>query len=240
MKDQQELVVRENELPAPPNILSVISEAVSNPDLDVEKMERLLGMYERVTAKEAEKAFFAAVARVKPKLPQIQQNGVIYNKGVEQSRYALLEDIDETITPLLAEEGLSFSFNEEGVGEFGRTFSARLAHKDGHTETKRLTLALDTSGAKNNTQASGSTVAYAMRYLIKMHLNIVERGQDTGGLALDPISEEQARDLRAELDSLGANIPKFLQWMGVESIETIPKRDWQKAMSGLEARRRKA
>ncbi len=42
-------------------LIEVISRAASDPTVDVNKLERLMEMHERITAREAEKAFNAAM-----------------------------------------------------------------------------------------------------------------------------------------------------------------------------------
>jgi hypothetical protein len=213
--------------------LEVINQAIINPATDVDKAERLMAMYERIVEREARTEFMAALARLQESLPQIKKDGRIIVRGEQRSSYATLERIDTVIKPLLAVEGFSFSFDEDAVGDGGRQFSAKLSHKQGHSETRRLTVALDTSGSKNDVQAMGSTTAYARRYLIKMHLNIVEVGEDTDGEDPTPISPEQALDLHSLIDEVGAKTQKVLDFLQYPSIEAIPQREYEKTVKAL-------
>lgn len=226
--------------PAPADILAVISQAVSDPRLDVGKMERLLAMYKEVTEENRKVAFAAAKARLKAKLPQIDKLGRIVVKGQERSRYAKYEDIDVIISPLMAEEGFSFSFDSESKDGRLYEISATLTHREGHSETKRVLVPLDANDFRTNVQSVGSTISYGKRYLVKMHLNLVERDEDDDGNGGNkPITKDQALDLQAKIEEVGADKRRFLDFLGVESLEDITSKDFKKALNALESKRRK-
>lgn len=215
-----------------------IIEAVTRGDMPVETVERLVALSEKMMEQRRRQAYAEAMARLQAKLPQISKEGRIDVSGQTRSRYSRLEDIDIAIKPLLAEEGFSFSFNEESAEGQVRRFSGKLSHKDGHFETKFITLPLDTSGSKNSVQSAGSTTTYAIRYLIKMHLNIVEKGEDTDANSLEPITDEQVKDLISLATEVKANKDALFQILGVQKWEDILSRDYDKAVRALEMKRR--
>ena len=72
-------------------------------------------------------------------------------KGVVQSTFAKYEDIDDVIRPLLIQNGFSLRFNSrESNGKV--VITGTLAHRDGHSITDEIPLAIDASGSKNNVQ----------------------------------------------------------------------------------------
>ena len=152
-------------------LLSVIAAAARDPNVDIDKMERLLAMQERVQARDAKIAYTSALAAMQPKLPTITRRGTITitdkndRKTVIQSTpYALWEDINDGVRPMLAEHGFALSFRS-GMTEDGRlTVTGILSHRDGHQEENTITLAHDSSGSKNAVQAVGSSMAYGKRY----------------------------------------------------------------------------
>jgi len=227
---------------APPqNLLAVIAKAVSNPDLDVAKMERLLAMHREIVQEDRRVAFAAAMARLQAKLPQITKEGRIVVKGTERSRYARIEDIDVAIRPLLAGEGFSLSFDTESKDGKSFLISAKLSHDQGHEETKSILLPMDASDYRSNVQSIGSTVSYGKRQLIKLHLNLIERDEDDDGSGgAQPITESQAADLEAMLTEVKADKGKFLVFMGVGEVKDILARDMKKATNALEVKRRNA
>ena len=140
-------------------ILSVIARAASDPSVDIDKMERLLQMQERVLARASEAEFSTALAMMQPSLPSIEENGAIKNReGQVQSTYPLWEDINDAIKPHLSKHGFALSFR---VAEReGKTIvTGVLSHKSGHRETTDVTLPADTSGSKNAVQPWGATQA---------------------------------------------------------------------------------
>ncbi len=226
----------------PESLLEVIARAVADPRMDVEKMSRLLDMHERIMADQRKTAFMAAMSRLQSKLPQIRKDGRIVVKGTERSRYARIEDIDVAIRPLLAEEGFAFSFDCKPTDDPKLfMFYGELSHREGYSVMKTFPLPMDKSDYRSDVQSMGSSESYAKRRLIKMHLNIVERGEDDGGQGGDkPITENQATDLKAMMTdaTIKADTTLFLKFMGVEKVENILARDLQKAINMLEAKRR--
>lgn len=224
---------------SPTSVLEIIQQAVATKQ-DVETLRGLFELQRDFMRMQAEQAFHAAMARLQAKLPQVNKYGVGKN-----SKFAKLEDIDRIIRPLLAEEGFSFSFDEEAHSEKTITFVAKISHQQGHSEVKRLTVPID-AAAKNREgnavrpaiQDAGSTVSYARRYLIKMHLNIIETNEDTDGNPTKTISPEQAADIEAMLQEVKGDRAGFLKYMGVAAIGEILERDHKKAIESLNAKRR--
>ena len=87
-------------------IIQVIERAAMNPNVDIDKMERLLQMQERIMERQAKASYMAALAEMQPDLPEIPENG----KGHGNIKYALWEDINELIKPVLGNHGFSLSF----------------------------------------------------------------------------------------------------------------------------------
>ena len=236
----EEIVRQETVAIAPASLLQVIAAAVADPRCDVEKMRALFELQKDIQAEEHRIVFTSAMARLHAALPQITK----YGKG-KNNKFAKLEDIDVIIRPILKEFGFSFSFDEQSHDDKTVTFVAKLTHEDGHFETKRLTVPMD-SAAKNRDgnairpaiQDAGSTVSYARRYLIKMHLNLIEADEDTDGEPVVFLTEDQAKDLEALGSEVKANWREFLKWMGVAKTTEIPVRDLRKAIEGLETKRR--
>lgn len=230
----------------PKNILGVITQAVENyKDLDVNKMERLLSMYERLKAEERRAEFAQAMSTLQASLPRIEKRGV---NAFTKTPYALYEDLDTAIKPCLVENGFSLSFNEESREGLLVRFSIRATHRNGHYEERFLTVSTD-EAAKNSrgtatrtaTQDDGSTTAYARRYLVKMLLNLVEVGEDTDGAgeAGECITEDQAKDIQALIDEVKADTKRFLKYAKVESISKIRKGDFERIIKKLEDSRRR-
>src|SRR5215469_10730299 len=100
---------------SPSPVLAMIERVALDPRADSEKLDRMMAMYQRLKAKEAELALNGAKGRILKKLAGIK---IVKNRPVvpesdkagpqkrtlEAFRYAPLEEIDKHLRPLLAEE----------------------------------------------------------------------------------------------------------------------------------------
>lgn len=216
-------------------LLGIIGAAVNSPEVDAEKVERLLKVYQTVTEDKRRTAFYEALARLQADLPQIRRSGKIVDNKGGLRKYAKLEDLHNAIQPLLQREGFAFSFNEKAVNPNGTLFeiSGTLSHKDGHAETKVITVPFDKSPYRTDIQSRGSSQSYAHRYLIKMHLNIVEHNEDDdgSGISVTPITKAQIAELKSQLAEAKIRDQAFLKYMKVDGFEQIKLADWQKAQN---------
>lgn len=216
-------------------IVHMIERAARDPAVDIDKMERLLQMQERVMARQAKAAYDSALADMQPKLPVIGRRGKIEIRAkdakgertgpVQQSTaYALWEDINEGIRPVLAEHGFALSFRV-GLAEDGRiTVTGILSHREGHREETTITLMHDSSGSKNAVQAVGSSTSYGKRYTAGALLNFTSRGEDDDGKAAgaEPtITDEQVAELSKLLIDTKSDLTRFLKAIKLESLTEI-------------------
>ena len=211
--------------PAPPAPVSdaeafirMIERAARDPNVDIDKMERLLQMQERVISRNAKTAYNAAFARMQPELPSIEKKGKS-NSGL----YGKWEDIQAGIQPVLARHGFALSF-KVNVAPGAITVTAILHHEDGHDDSTDLMLPVDASGHKNNVQAVGSSVSYGKRYAACALLNIRVGGEDDDGKAAgneETISDAQVQQLRDLIKEVGADEDRFLRYINVDSLGDI-------------------
>jgi hypothetical protein len=236
MSRARDLAERETESRS---LIQVIERAARDPNIDIDKMERLLAMQERITARQAEAAYAAALARLQPKLPTISERGSIKNNsGAVQSRYALWEDIVGIIGPILASEGFSLSFRIAHPDKQIEVTGV-LQHEAGHKVSTSIQLPSDTSGSKNAVQAVASSVSYGKRYTAGALLNLRTGEADRDGQDPEPemVSEEQIANLQALITEVGADKVKFLKYLKVNSLGEIYARNYTAVVKSLEAKR---
>jgi hypothetical protein len=215
-------------------LVNVIARAASDPNVDIDKLERLLEMQERVIGREAKASYFAALAEMQPKLPVIAERGAIStDRGkTVQSTYALWEDVNEAIRPILSEYGFALSFKvRRAEGEIVTT--GILSHRDGHSEETELSLPSDNSGSKNAVQAVGSSTSYGKRYTAFALLNITSTGEDDDGQeggAPERISVEQLEVLNGLADAVGADKAKLCSYMQINALPQLPARKYDDAL----------
>lgn len=154
-------------------ILQVIQRAAADPSCDIEKMERLMQMHERFQERQAEQLYAEAMAAMQQELPSIGERGDANGRYT----YALWEDINETLKPILAKHGFSISFRMPRC-EKGIEVEGVLTHRGGHSERTTIVLPADASGNKNPVQAVASSVSYGKRYTAGALLNFTTHGED--------------------------------------------------------------
>lgn len=163
------------------DMINVIERMLMNPDLDMDRVERMMALRERVEAKAAEVAFNEALAAMGPELPIVEERGEIRNSaGKVQSTYALWEDLNEAIKPVMARHGFALRFRTSII-DGKPAVTGILSHAAGHSDETTIVLPIDGSGSKNSVQAIGSSTSYGQRYTAKLLLNLTSRGADDDG-----------------------------------------------------------
>ncbi len=182
-------------------LLRVLERAAGDPGSDIERLDRLATIYQRMVAREAETSFNAAMVKLQPKLPVLDERGEITGPdGALRATYATWEDTVDAIRPILARHGFSLSFKPGRSAKGLPTVTGVLRHKAGHKETAEMELPADTSGEKNPVQAVGSTMSYGQRYVARMLLNLISRGEDDDGSAAG--QSAAAADAIAEINQI--------------------------------------
>lgn len=215
------------------SIVQVIERAARDPSIDIDKMERLLAMKERLDARTAVEAYNSAFAEMQLKMPEIDENGKIKVNETVRSTYATFEDINAVVKPILAQHGFGLSFRTTTKINKVET-TAILMHRAGHREETSMELDADTSGSKNGVQALGSSVSYGKRYTMCAILNITTRGLDDNGHrgGVGPfITDKQVADLDALVSEHGGNKIKLCNYLKVGSFSQIPAKNYNSVVA---------
>ena len=219
-------------------ILAVIERAARDPSVDIDKLERLLEMSERVQARNAEAEFNAALAVMQPELPTIDERGGIKDRnGNVQSKYALWEDVNEAIRPVLSKYGFALNFKTR-MADGKITVTGILRHSAGHSDTTEMELPADTSGSKNAVQSIGSSVSYGKRYTAYALLNITTGGEDDDGArgGARTINDRQLQTLQDLIDDTGSDVRRFCAFFKVEALPDLPAAKYEEAVRQLNAK----
>ena len=91
-------------------MISVISRAASDPTVDIEKLERLMAMKERMDAKEAETAFNDAMSDAQARIRPISAD---LTNPQTRSKYASYAKLDGKLRPIYTDSGFSLSFDTD-------------------------------------------------------------------------------------------------------------------------------
>lgn len=228
-------------VPAPSqssDLMSVIAQVAMNPNADVDKLERMLAMKERLDerAREdeeraAQRRFFADLTAAQSAIPVIIKNR---KNTFNNTTYADLAAIESAAMPIVRQHGFNVTAKSvPGAEEGMQRVSFRVAHRDGHVDEYEDDFPLDNQGtggkaSKTGIQAKGATVTYARRYMLCGYFNIAisdadgvpQRAQAEPTAPVE-LTATQGKRLRDLIEQSGADEAQFLTFAKAASIEEI-------------------
>lgn len=181
-----------------PSAALMFERLARDPNVPVDKLERLIALQERVMAHNAESAFNIAFSEMQAEIPTIKERA-----HTDKTSYATLEDIIGAVRPILSKHGFTISHRTEWPDKKTVKVIGLLTHRDGHTRTSEFMADADQTGSKNAIQALGSSVSYGKRYTAKDLLCIVTSDEDDDG------QESERHKEPAEPDGYAAWIAKL-------------------------------
>lgn len=222
------------------SLMSMIERIASDPAADIEKMERLMAMKEKIEAAAAKKEYGTAMSLCQSEIPAIVTNKTNTHTN---SKYANLETINAAIVPIYTKHGFSLSFdNEEPRAAGWIRVRCTVFHSGGHSETFHYDSPVDdegTGGKKTKTEVHGiaSATSYCRRYLTLMIFNIAIRNEDNDGNGAKKkdagLTEKQEAVLREWIEAAQADLVDFLEYFGAESVREISAKRYDEALAGL-------
>ncbi len=210
---------------APTTLLSIIDRASRDPTVDVDRLERLIGIYERQQASNARTEYNAAMSMAQEEMKGIRANS---NNPSTKSKYASYGALDKAIRPIYTKHGFALSFD---TGEAPKQDDVRIlcmvSHRGGHMQEHHIDMPADGKGAKggdvmSRTHATGAAVTYGTRYLAGMIFNLAilkdNDGNDAGDRARDwtdgAIEHLNTANLdKAALEKWRAESEKSIAWL---------------------------
>lgn len=239
VETRQELAQQQ---PEPATLMAVISRAAADPNTDIEKMERLMGMYERMELRKAEAAFNESMMEAQAKIGRIAADK---QNSQTHSWYATYAAIDREVRPVYTECGFALSFNTETASPETVRVVCLVSHRAGFTRSYGVDMPADGKGAKGNdvmtkTHAAGSAMSYGQRYLLKLIFNIaigVDPDDDdgNGGSAIDPswfTAVSEAADTTA-LHKVKADMLKT--WKEATKVPAVLTKAYNERLNALKA-----
>ena len=247
MTDQSVTAAGERSVAAIPEgpgaLLSAIIQMSRDPSVDVAKLEALLGMQERMEARQAEAMFNQALHAAQQEMPRVAKNSTIkLGEGKGSIPFASFEDVDAALRPIMQRHGFSLSFDMQTKDGGGAVITGTLRHSAGHAKTASIPLALDSGPGRNNLQAMGSTFSYGRRYVTEMFFNIVRTGADDDGVrgGMRFITDAQVGQIEALIRQSGSDRTAFLRWAGVDDLAEVETKNFTALVNALNAKLAKA
>ncbi|MFA5340159.1 MAG: ERF family protein [Clostridia bacterium] len=242
-------VIKEKE-GSQPNFLDIIERLSSNPNVDVEKIQRIIDMQKQIIDREAQQAFNFSMVRAQKNMPVVDKKE---KNNQTNSKYAGYDEIVKRCQPIYTAEGFSVTFYQ-GHGtpdnpllEGNMRVMADIMHEEGFTKNVYADIPVETTGIKGNanmtkTHATGSAFSYGRSYLLRLIFNIPTGDDDNGNKAsgeIKYISDKQKSTLVDMIQSTETDEKKFLKFMDVEDLDKIKEADFNNAMTALRAKVKK-
>jgi hypothetical protein len=227
-------------------LIGVIERAATNPAVDIEKMERLLAMQERIVARESEIAFNTAMSAAQAEMGRVSADA---ENPQTKSRYASYAQLDRALRPIYIKHGFSLSFGEADCprAEYVRV-TCDVAHSAGHRRVYHRDMPADGKGAKGGdvmtkTHAAGAAQSYGMRYLLKGIFNVAVGEDDRDGNEPDirpTISESQVADFIGLLQEIKRTPAQYCGYAKLKRLEDMPAENYAEACRYVASLRRAA
>lgn len=233
-------------------LIEIIAQVAQDPRADLDRMERLMAMHERMSAKQAEQDFIAAMAEFKLNPPKIIKDKMVgfstrasgdQPAGRTEYKHATLGAVCAAAIEGLAKVGISHRWDLEQPDGRVRV-TCVLTHRGGHSVKTALEAGKDDSGKKNLIQQMASAVTYLQRYTLLAATGLATedddgRGFGGGGEEGDTISEKQVADLEALITEVRANKASLLRFAMCDRLDQIKAANYKSLVELVESKRGK-
>ena len=159
---------------------SVIERAAADPNIDIDKLERLVAMQEASEIRQAEFVWNTSMAKA-----QADMTAVSVDSGNPQTRskYASIGALDRAIRPHYTKHGFAVSFNEEASGNPAVLRMIAFVTCGAGTKRYMRELPITAQGIRSQSMmtaihANASAQTYARRYLLHMIFNLAWEDDD--------------------------------------------------------------
>lgn len=213
-----------------PTPMMLLQDAIAR-GLKTEDLERLAALQERWEERQAAKAFGEALAHFQALCPVIKKRRKAVIPGKFAYSYASYDDIHLAVRALLADCGLTVSFDTASDGGGVKvTCHVRLGT---HVQSTAFVVPAPQLST-NNTQSFGAALSYGKRYALCAALNIVASDEDDDGASLiEKINADQVDVICRLLAETGRDERRFCAWAGVNEIGEIAVGRYHEAVDML-------
>lgn len=153
--------------------------------------------------------------------------------------YARLDDIYKMLYPLMSKHGFSHSVSSS-ASQFEGYIRIELIvrHKSGHEERTVMDCPHDQLGRAGRSPVQGvmSAYTYVERNMLIKYFGIQTTDDNDGNPVIEPISPQQAEELKNMIDITGSNESQLCAVYGIQNISQLPSNLFQAAIGMLEQR----
>lgn len=227
---------------AEPSVGQLIQMALEK-GADVDKLEKLIALHERVSDRRAAIEFAEAMAAFQAECPPITHSRkakiTTSSGGGYEYTYAELDAIARAVNPILAKHGLSYSW-DTSINEKGWLHcTCTVRHINGHVASPaNFSLPTESSNPGMSAQqkvASATTFAKRQSLIAALGITTSDDDFDGGGASVDPrpISAKQLQEIEDLVTEAQPDLPKFLAHLGVTALPQLPLSRYREAVSFL-------
>lgn len=223
-------------------ILAVIERAATNPQVDIEKMERLLLMHERIVMRKAEADFHAAMSAAQSEMTRIARD---MENTQTRSRYASYGQLDRHLRPIYTRHGFSLSYGTDPspIPDHVLVF-CDVSHIGGFSKRIHIDIPADGKGAKGGdvmtkTHATVAASSYGMRTLLRLTFNVAIGEDDTDGNLSngEKITNDQFTELMDLIRESGSSEASLMDTIKCRDLTTLPASAYPMVKGLLETKR---
>jgi hypothetical protein len=193
---------------------------------NVTALESLVGLYDRMQAKNAEREFSAALVELQGETISVQATkSVDVRDGVPRYKFAPYEEIMSVVQPMLTRHGFSVTFDTKIEGDRLNSICT-LTHKSGHSRSNQFAVRYSKPPGSSDPQGDMSTKNYAKRGAFCDCLNISISHDDDARMIGKPIGDHRGEALEARVKACGADREAFLRFAGAIDFSQISDERW--------------
>jgi hypothetical protein len=223
---------------------SVLLEMVKRTDIDPDRLEKFMDLQFKMEAKQAERAFNAALAEFQGECPIIDKSKNVSFKSVNYD-YSPIEEIASVIKPILNKHGLSYSFNIKETSDKDKLeLITKIRHVAGHCEeTSYFFNKYHDDDRMNSAQRAKSSVTFSKRAALENALGLVtaKEDDDAGGLkGLGPATQEQLKEVNILVSETKSDTTKLLEFVKAKSLSELTDGQAKAAIHALKQKKVKS
>jgi len=195
-------------------VMNSLTAQLDNGNLQPEQLGMILDAQERVLDRQAKQDFSIAMAECQKAMPDILKTKE--NKQTK-SKYESLDGLNKAISPVYTSHGFSISFGTDTAPDEDNAMirvTAEVNHSAGWSKGYHYDLPYDIAGIagtvnKTKIHASGSTLSYGRRYLLKLIFNLT---------TVDELDDDGAANGQSEFEAMSYEVER-LKKVGKAIIE---------------------
>lgn len=241
--------VPENHLPVSTNgtgIGELMSAAIQRMDGQngpamVETLRGLYDLHREELKRQAEMAFYQAMAAFQQECPPIPKTSKTKTEPGSGAKFAYtfaeLDQIAKIVNPILARNGLSYSWDSE-VANGQIKAVCHLRHSQGHSISATFSCPATSNLPVSDQQKYASALTYARRYSLVQVLGLTTTDEDSdGGATKDmesgTITAAQADEIETLLRETATDKTTWLKYYGVSVVIDLPVTKFNGAVNQL-------